>query len=46
MWVRVRSGSTSDRIVLAVYNDGVIAASGGTNQILLCVQNGRFQMHG
>lgn len=45
-WVRMNSGTTSDRTVLMVYNDGVITGSGDTNQILLCQQSGKFQMHG
>ena len=46
MWVRIRSGSSSNREVIMVYNDGVITGSGDTNQILLCMQSNVFQMHG
>jgi hypothetical protein len=47
-WIKVKPGehTSAERVVFLVYNNGAIAAAGDTNQILLCMQDNKFQMHG
>ena len=47
-WTKIKPGehTSAEAVPFLVYNDGVIASSGDTNQILLCMQNNSFRMHG
>ncbi|MCF7906996.1 LamG domain-containing protein [Patescibacteria group bacterium] len=47
-WVKVKAGehNSAERVPFLVYNDGVVTGSGDTRQILLCMQDNKFRMHG
>jgi hypothetical protein len=47
-WVKVKAGehTSSEAVPFLAYNDGVITGSGDTRQILLCMQDNKFRMHG
>jgi len=47
-WVKIKEGehTSAEAVPFLVYNDGTITGSGDSNQILLCMQNNKFRMHG